>query len=409
MGKINKLIHLEHLEDEMLNTGVEGCEKIVMDMVEIRKMLGCNGTGYLQTKWDGAPSIVAGELPGSRNKLFFVAKKDAFNTDPRLSFDEADIDTLYSAAKYSSLRPKMKYCLEYLSKINIKGVIQGDLIYTPGDLQEKVHNGKTYITFKPQLITYGVLKDSPLGKRIAKSKFGIVIHSRYNGDDIETMGVVAGAHGMYDTDHPDVFCVNNDTPYNEVGFDPAEEKAFDSEVLKIKKACAYCGKFLDDLVSFGGGVGNPSGDQKYHIAPYVKKYFNSEITGDTVTTTSSATLQGLVDFYNAKMEGYISKLKQEKTRSEKQKLVDDSILFLAHNEEKYKSMVDLYRMVQGLKKVVIDKLSNIEDGYKTFIFKDGALQVTAHEGYVLHRGTTMVKLVDRLEFSRNNAMMGGFG
>ena len=85
MGKINKLIHLEHLEDEMLNTGVKGCEKIVMDMVEIRKMLGCNGTGYLQTKWDGAPSIVAGELPGSRG-LFFVSKKDAFNSDPRLCF-----------------------------------------------------------------------------------------------------------------------------------------------------------------------------------------------------------------------------------------------------------------------------------------------------------------------------------
>ena len=100
MGKINKLIHLEHLEDEMLNTGVEGCEKIVMDMVEIRKMIGCNGTGYLQTKWDGAPSVVAGELPGSRNKLFFVAKKDAFNSDPRLSFDENDIDTLYAGSKY---------------------------------------------------------------------------------------------------------------------------------------------------------------------------------------------------------------------------------------------------------------------------------------------------------------------
>jgi hypothetical protein len=371
-------------------------------------MIGCNGTGYLQTKWDGAPSVVAGELPGSRNKLFFVAKKDAFNSDPRLSFNENDIDTLYSAAKYSNFRPKMKYCLEYLSKINIKGVIQGDLIYTPGDLKEEVHNGKTYITFKPQLITYGVLKDSPLGKRVANSKFGIVIHSRYKGDDIETMGVVAGAHGMYDTDHPDVFCVDNDTPLNQIGFDPAEEKAFDNEVLKIKKACAYCGKFLDTLVSSGGGVGNPSGDQKYHIAPYIKKYFNSEITGDKVTTTSSATLQGLVDFYDAKMEGYISKLKQEKTRAEKQKLVDDSLLFLAHNEEKYKSMVDLYRMVQGLKKVVIDKLSNIEDGYKTFIFKDGVLQVTAHEGYVLHRGTTMVKLVDRLEFSRNNAMLGGF-
>ena len=108
------------------------------------------------------------------------------------------------------------------------------------------------------------------------------------------------------------------------------------------------------------------------------------------------------------MEGYISKLKQEKTRTEKQKLVDDSILFLAHNEEKYKSMVDLYRMVQSLKGVVIDKLTEIEDEFKTFIFKDGVLQTTRHEGYVLHRGTTMVKLVDRLEFSRNNAMLGGF-
>ena len=48
MANLKHLKHLEHLEDEMLNYGVEGCEKIVMDLVEARKMLGNSNVGYMQ-------------------------------------------------------------------------------------------------------------------------------------------------------------------------------------------------------------------------------------------------------------------------------------------------------------------------------------------------------------------------
>ena len=63
MANLKHLKHLEHLEDEMLNYGVEGCEKIVMDLVEARKMLGNSDVGYMQTKWDGAPAVVCGKEP----------------------------------------------------------------------------------------------------------------------------------------------------------------------------------------------------------------------------------------------------------------------------------------------------------------------------------------------------------
>ena len=78
MANIKQLKHLEHLEDEMLNYGVEGCHAAVRFMQELLNMLGeKKGSGFLQTKWDGAPAIFAGTDP--RNGKKFVAKKGIFN------------------------------------------------------------------------------------------------------------------------------------------------------------------------------------------------------------------------------------------------------------------------------------------------------------------------------------------
>ena len=40
MSNIKQLKHLEHLEDEMLNYGVDGCKAAVSFLKELRKMLG---------------------------------------------------------------------------------------------------------------------------------------------------------------------------------------------------------------------------------------------------------------------------------------------------------------------------------------------------------------------------------
>ena len=51
MANVTQLKHLEHLEDEMLNYGVEGCKAAVSFLQELRKMLGCDDSkGFMQTK-----------------------------------------------------------------------------------------------------------------------------------------------------------------------------------------------------------------------------------------------------------------------------------------------------------------------------------------------------------------------
>ena len=77
MANVKQLKHLEHLEDEMLNYGSEGCSAAVSFLKELRKMLGHQESmGFMQTKWDGAPSLICGKDPNSG--LFFVGTKSVF-------------------------------------------------------------------------------------------------------------------------------------------------------------------------------------------------------------------------------------------------------------------------------------------------------------------------------------------
>ena len=69
MANVTKLTHLEHIEDVMLapkaeGGGVDGCHTAVAWMRQLLKMLGeaSASGGFLQTKWDGAPSIVKESL-----------------------------------------------------------------------------------------------------------------------------------------------------------------------------------------------------------------------------------------------------------------------------------------------------------------------------------------------------------
>ena len=111
----------------MLNYGVEGCEAAVGFLQELRKMLGCDDSNaFMQTKWDGAPSIVCGKDPA--NGLFFVGTKSVFNTtEPKICYSEADVDKFDYKG---DLAEKLKMSLKYFMNVGIEGVIQGDLMYT---------------------------------------------------------------------------------------------------------------------------------------------------------------------------------------------------------------------------------------------------------------------------------------
>ena len=396
MANVTQLKHLEHLEDEMLNYGVAGCKASVSFLQELRKMLGCdNSTGFMQTKWDGAPSIVCGKDPA--NGHFFVGTKGVFaKTEPKICYGPDQIDEWYGDK--ANLAAGLKLALEYFSQLGIDGVIQGDFLFTAATRKTETIHGEKVYTFTPNTITYAIPVDHPLGKQVGQSKVGVVFHTHYAGEkdgwDISSMSARPGAKVK---SSKDVVCIENDTPMDRVGLNHTEEVKFDKHVSTIEKLCGDCGYFLDELVTNTG----TTGDEKWHVASYLKQFFNAEIKAARSITNVDATFSSLYNFYYDKTKGMLDKIKTAKTKVQKADLVYNSQNYLRDNESKFKSLLGLYKELQTVKQMVIDKLDKLET-FRTFVRTDQGYKVTGPEGYVMHKDGDMIKFVNRLEFSYNN-------
>ena len=393
MANVTQLKHLEHLEDEMLNYGVEGCEAAVSFLKELRKMLGHQeSTGFMQTKWDGAPSVICGTDPASG--MFFVGTKSVFaKTQPKLCFVDQQIDEWYEG----DLARKLKYALKYFSLLGINGVIQGDLLFTDDTIKKETINGEQLYTFRPNTITYGIPINHDIGKKAGRAKIGVVFHTHYVGNDLPTMQAMAGAPVRSYANVNEVLVVENDTPMDRVGFSATEMRAFDVKIQKISRMCQLCGDFLDDLVSNFG----TTGDSKFHISSYLKQFFNSEIKNARSITNVDETINELINFYHTKMSAELAKIKTADNLTKKRVLVYKSENYLLDNVYKFKTMIALYKELQAVKQMVIDKLDHLEE-FRTFVQTDKGYKVTTPEGYVLHKDGSMIKFVNRLEFAYNN-------
>ena len=179
--EFGKLKHLEHAEDHPINDGIAGYHRAVETLHAVNSALkGEKSNVKVTTKYDGSPSVVFGHHP--QTGKFFVGTKSAFNKNPKLNYTEDDIERNHSHAP--GLVSKMKDALKHLPKIAPRtGVYQGDLMYSGDDVREE--GGKYHFT--PNTITYSTPKNSQQGKKIANSRLGIVVHTKYQGDTLENM------------------------------------------------------------------------------------------------------------------------------------------------------------------------------------------------------------------------------
>ena len=187
--KGGKNLHLEHIEDEILNYGITGGRASINFVRSLRDMLAGNSRSSIDmtVKWDGAPAIFAGIDP--EDGKFFVAKKSVFNVNPKLYKSVAEIDADLSG----QLNAKFKVALEEFSKLGITGVLQGDLMFTD-DVDTTDIEGKKYYTFQPNTIVYAVDVNSDLGKKIKNAKIGVVWHTTYKGNALQDMKASFGAN-----------------------------------------------------------------------------------------------------------------------------------------------------------------------------------------------------------------------
>jgi hypothetical protein len=393
MANIVKLKHLEHLEDEVLNYGSEGCFAIVRFLTELKDMIGKKSTGgFLQTKWDGAPSVVCGVDP--MTNLFFVGTKSVFNKkDPKICYTEGDIDSMYDG----ELNKKLKDCLNYFSKLGITGVIQGDLLFTDDKKTQRV-DGEELIVFRPNTITYGIPTDHPIGKKVNRAKIGVVFHTHYaGGPDLADMSARPRVDISKFNSVDDVAVISNDTQVQQVSFTQTEEQRFNRYIQQINRMCEISAEFHNYLVENSG----TTGDAKFFVGSYLKPFFNAEIKAARTITNVDATLKSFAEFYKAKMDKEINSVKTAAAQTKKRDFFYKGVKYLEDHQTEFKAFVALYKTIQEAKLFIIQKLDSLEQ-FRTFVEIDGGYKVTTPEGYVLHQDGDMVKLVNRIEFSKNN-------
>ena len=384
-----KNLHLEHLEDEVLNNGVVGTRSAINYLQSLRDMLAGSSKSSVNVtvKWDGAPAIFAGINP--ENGQFFVGTKGVFNKNAKINYSHDDIDRNHPS---SGLNQKLKVALTELSKLGIKDVLQGDMMFTQEDLENKTIDGKQYVTFQPNTIVYAVPMES--AQRILSSKMGIVFHTTYSGKTMEDMSASFSVNlrGLAKTS--DVWY--SDAEYRDtsgsINFNKKETDA-------ITKVLSQAGKTFHSLKSeFLSMI-----SQDDEIKTMIKTYNNTKVrTGQKITNTRMHT-KGLIEYVYDKLKKEVDKVKRPQNKRIKQQNMDRLMKEFRSNSSQLVKIFDMQNLLVDAKEMVIRKLEKSKGLMDLFIRTENGYKVTQPEGFVaIDKLGKAVKLVDRLEFSRAN-------
>ena len=394
--KGGKNLHLEHLEDEILNYGVTGGRAAINFLRSLRDMMAGNSRSSVNmtVKWDGAPAIFAGIDPDDGK--FFVAKKSVFNVNPKLYKTNAEIDDDLSG----TLNSKFKVALAELSKLGIKVVLQGDLMFTD-DVETTTIDGEKYYTFQPNTIVYAVPVNSDFGKKINKSNIGIVWHTTYSGETLADMQASFGVN-ISNLSKPSTVWMD-DATYKDVSgkatFTEKETVAITNVLSKTgstfqKINSGQLTSFLRLQDSMSGVLANAS----------LKTYNNSKVRAGEIISNPAAHAKGYEEWVFKSIQKQIDKVKSDKGKEKYINLQKEYVREVSKNTRNLIQVITFQNLLVEAKMMIIKKLNSVKGLSDTFIKTSNGFKVTNPEGYVAidRVSGNAVKLVDRMEFSFNN-------
>lgn len=375
------LTHLEHIEDLIIIDGYEGLLSAIKFLRQNLEVLKGNDNMIVQGKMDGAPAIIAGTDP--KNGKFFVATKSLFNKIPKINYTNADIDNNHD----SGVGPKLKLALEELPKLKFNGILQGDMLFDKSILKVETISGKKYVTFRPNTITYAVPYESALAKKIMKANIGIAWHTTYTGTDINDLSASFRININSHKEVPTIFNTDTNLHISSPLISGAEYEDIMNKIIEVEN---YGKKFNQDELSY-------LSNHKIDIMAYI----NSKVRlGSTVSDTM---VTGFFDYINQKVEKEKEKLKTDKAKQSKEDAKKQQQQQIRQYAGTLWHVFIIHQKIQSIKSIIISKLNNIKS-MDTFVETPEGYKVTTPEGYVaidkLQDGA--IKLVDRLEFSRNN-------
>jgi len=362
-SKEGKNLHLEHIEDEVLNRGVAGTRDAINFLLSLRDMLAGHAESRVNvtTKWDGAPAV-------------------------------ADIDENH---KGEGLNAKLKVALRYLPKLGIKGILQGDMMFAKGDIKEETIDGQDYITFQPNTIVYAVPADSKLADMMLAAQIGIVFHTSYTGKSMDDM------KASFNID------INNLTRTKDVWFrdayfvDASGTATFtEDETKQINRVLSDAGSRFRSISSM---VLNRIASSDI-LQVQIKTFNNTKVrAGEPIKNTAQHTRE-LIKWIEDKHNKEILAAKKEETKKKRIAEKNEMMRFFRSYAGELQKIFDIQNDIVLAKNMIIKKLQQLRQVTGTFLKTDNGFKVTNPEGFVAVdklKGNA-VKLVDRLEFSLAN-------
>ena len=390
----DKNTHLEHLEDDIINNGAKGGDNAIAFLKSVRNMLAGyeKGAVNMTVKWDGAPAIICGINP--ENGKFFVGTKSVFNKTPKINYNVSDIRKNHGT---SGAGAKLIYCFNYLKRLPIKGILQGDLLFTD-DLKKISIDGEKMISFTPNTITYAVPIDSGIGRKIARAKMGIVFHTSYSGKDMSSLsagfGTVRGSGGS------NIFLAS--AQYTDksgsVMFNAGELKVFDAQIRMAEGSLNKAGPMLNEM--------SKSSSDQFSVGFRLKTFFNHFIKTTQGNMGKVRDMQKRFEtYYENTLDNEIASKKTDRGKAPYIKAKKDGMAFIKRNRTALYFAIASHITLANCKNTLLRKMNQIQSiGH--FVRTSNGYRVTAPEGYVaVDRVAGAVKLVDRLEFSRQNFTM----
>ncbi len=342
------------------------------------------------TKFDGAPAIVCGVDP-SDNK-FFVGTKSVFaKSAPKICKSEQDCYKLYNGV----LANKLATSYRYLSGIGIKSVLQGDLMFTD-DKQNTIIEGQDFITFRPNTITYAARRSSKLGQDIATAKLGIVFHTKYTGETLDSMTASFTLNKSDYQENSKLVWVQKaefENIGNAASFSGDERVKYNAAVNRAEGSFRQAGNILDVI---------QTGKRPLKIDTEFKKFFNGYVKEGRPIPSVEIAFNEFAKHLGMEYDKVISKHSKLETQSKKADLFVKDLNLLVKNKTEFKMLIATYMNIQVAKMMLIKKMNQISRLNMFVDMGNGDYKVTVPEGFVAINGREAVKLVDRLEFSKLN-------
>ena len=388
----SKNLHMEHVEDLVLNGGVAGAREAINFLRAVRDMLAGTSDSKvnISVKWDGAPAVFAGIDP--RDGKFFVAKKGIFNKEPKIYKTPQEV----AADTSGDLQNKLTLALKHFPELGITNIIQGDFLFSGDTVRTETIDGESYITFHPNTIVYAVPAKSKLAKQILSSEIGVVWHTTYEGEDFESMRASFGKN-IADGLRQSSAVFSTDAEYKDVSGAATLTK---KETAEVTALLSQAGKLFQGIDA--KTLNGISADDELLLR--VKTFNNTKVrSGERIKNVK----RHVDDLINYILEYYGAEEAKRKTERGKAtpraKKAQVMRFFSNTNKKNLEKIFELQNSLVDSKQLLINKLNKVKS-LSTFVLTDDGYKVTGQEGFVAIdklKGDA-VKLVDRMEFSYNN-------